>query len=102
MNKYVLRTSLVWIIVLAAIAGIWAYRSHVIKQPTAMKMPMSGDMQPVASGPPAGANEPAPSMPETKMETPLVPVELTPNVINRHKAKQMTAPSKFPLKHRML
>jgi Cu(I)/Ag(I) efflux system membrane fusion protein/cobalt-zinc-cadmium efflux system membrane fusion protein len=43
-----------------------------------MKMPMSGDMQPVASGPPAGANEPTPSMPETKMETPLVPVELTP------------------------
>ena len=28
MNKYVLRTSLVWIVVLAAIAGIWAYRSH--------------------------------------------------------------------------
>src|SRR5258708_7201162 len=78
MNKYVLRTSLVWIIVLAAIAGIWAYRSHAIKQPTAMKMPMSGELQPVASGPPAGANEPAPSMPETKMETPLVPVELTP------------------------
>ena len=78
MNKYVLRTSLVWILVLAAIGGIWAYRSHPLKQPTAMKMPISGDMQPVASGPPAGANEPAPSMPETKMETPLVPVELTP------------------------
>jgi RND family efflux transporter MFP subunit len=78
MNKYVLRTSLVWIIVLAAIAGIWAYRSHAIKKPTAMKMPMSWDMQPVASGPPAGANEQAPSMPETKTETPLVPVELTP------------------------
>jgi RND family efflux transporter MFP subunit len=78
MNKYVLRTSLVWIIVLAAIAGIWAYRSRAIKQPTAMKMPMPGDGQPVASGPPAGANEPASSMPEQKMETPLVPVQLTP------------------------
>jgi RND family efflux transporter MFP subunit len=78
MNKYVLRTSLVWIIVLAAIVGIWAYRSHAIKQPTAMKMPMPGDGQPVASGPPAGANEPASSMPEQKMDTPLVPVQLTP------------------------
>lgn len=78
MNKYVLRTSLVWIAVLAAIAGTWAYRPHAIKQPTAMKMPTSGDVQPVASGPPVGANEPAPSMPDRKMETPLVPVQLTP------------------------
>jgi RND family efflux transporter MFP subunit len=78
MNKYILRTSLVWIIVLAAIAGVWAYRSHAIKQPTAMKMPISGDVQPVASGPPSGANEPTPSMPDTKMETPLVPIQLAP------------------------
>jgi RND family efflux transporter MFP subunit len=78
MNKYILRTSLVWIIVLAAIAGIWAYRSHGIKLPTAMKTPMSGDMQPVASGPPATADEPKPSMPDMKMDAPLVPVQLTP------------------------
>ena len=57
MNKYVLRTSLVWIIVLAVIAGIWAYRTHAIKSPTAMKTPMSGDMQPVVSGPPATADQ---------------------------------------------
>jgi RND family efflux transporter MFP subunit len=78
MNKYILSTSLVWIIVLGAIAGIWAYRSHETKQPTATKMASSGDAQPVASGPPAGANEPTPSMPERKMETPLVPFQLTP------------------------
>ena len=54
MNKYVLRTSLVWIAVLAVVVGIWTYRSHSAKQPMAMKMPMSGDVQPVASGPPAG------------------------------------------------
>jgi RND family efflux transporter MFP subunit len=81
MNKYVLRTSLAWIIVLAAIAGIWAYRTHPIKQSMAMKTPMSGEMQPVASGPPATADEAKPSMsdmPEMKMDAPLVPVQLTP------------------------
>ena len=31
MNKYVLRTSLVWIVVLAVVAGIWAYRSHSVE-----------------------------------------------------------------------
>jgi Cu/Ag efflux pump CusA len=78
MNKYIFRTSLVWIIVLAAIAGIWAYRSHGIKLPTAMKTPMSEDIQPVASGPPAIADEPKPSMPDMKKDAPLVPVQLTP------------------------
>ena len=78
MNKYILRTSLVWIVILAVVAGIWAYRSHQAKQPTAMKTPMSGEMQPIASGPPAGGNEPAPSMPEMKMDAPIVPVQLTP------------------------
>ncbi len=39
MNKYILRTSLVWIAILAAIAGIWVYRTHASKQPTAMKTP---------------------------------------------------------------
>ena len=32
MNKYVLRTSLVWIAALAVAAGIWTYRSHSNKQ----------------------------------------------------------------------
>ena len=64
MNKYILRTSLVWIIVLAAIAGIWAFRSHSIKLPMSQKSPMSGDMQPVASGPAVAADEAKPSMPD--------------------------------------
>ncbi len=78
MNKYVWRTSLVWIIALAAIAGVWLYRSHAIKPPTATRMPVSGEMQPVASGPPVVANEARPSMPDMKMDAPLVPVQLTP------------------------
>jgi RND family efflux transporter MFP subunit len=77
MNKYVLRTSLVWIAVLAVIAGIWAYRTHAIKQSTTMKTPMAGETQPVASGPPATADEPKPSMSDRKMDAPLVPVQLT-------------------------
>src|SRR5260221_1294388 len=79
MNKDILRTSLVWIVVLGVVAGIWAYRSHQAKQPTAMKTPMSEDMQPVASGPAVTADEPKPSMPEMKMDIPLVPVQLTPD-----------------------
>jgi Cu(I)/Ag(I) efflux system membrane fusion protein/cobalt-zinc-cadmium efflux system membrane fusion protein len=81
MNKYILRTSLVWIAILAVVAGIWAYRTHASKQPTAMKTPMSGEMQPVASGPPAVADEPKSSMsdmPDMKTDAPLVTVQLTP------------------------
>jgi RND family efflux transporter MFP subunit len=78
MNKYVLRTSLVWIVVLAAVAGIWAYRTHAIKRPAAMKTPIAEEMQPVASGPPAAVDEPKPSMSDMKMDAPLVPIQLTP------------------------
>jgi RND family efflux transporter MFP subunit len=78
MNKYVLRTSLAWVAILAVVAGIWTYRTRRAQKPMTTNMPMSGDVQPVASGPRGGANEPAPSMPEQEMETPLVPVQLTP------------------------
>lgn len=81
MNKYVLRTSLVWIAALA-VAGIWAYRSHWKKQPRAVNVPMSGDVQPVASGPTSEMARPASPMPGMSLpesrETPLVPVQLTP------------------------
>jgi Cu(I)/Ag(I) efflux system membrane fusion protein/cobalt-zinc-cadmium efflux system membrane fusion protein len=78
MNKYVLRTSLVWVVVLAAVAGIWEYRQHRAKQTRTMDMPISGDVQPAAAGPSPATQESAPSMPERKMDTPLVPVQLTP------------------------
>jgi Cu(I)/Ag(I) efflux system membrane fusion protein/cobalt-zinc-cadmium efflux system membrane fusion protein len=82
MNKYVLRTSLVWMVALAIFAGIWAYRSGWKKQPHAMNMPMSADVQPVASGPTSETTKPASSMagmsmPESK-DAALVPVQLTP------------------------
>src|SRR5207249_4471685 len=82
MNKYVLRTSLVWMVVLAALAGIWVYRSHSNNQPHAMNMPISGDVQPVAAGPTSDMAKPASSMsgmpmPDSKDAT-LVPVQLTP------------------------
>ena len=78
MNKYVLRTSLVWITILAVVAGISAYRSHLAKQPRAMNMPMSEEVQPVAPGPSTDAQRSASNMPEQKIETPLVPVQITP------------------------
>jgi RND family efflux transporter MFP subunit len=82
MNKYVLRTSLFWIAVLAVVAGIWAYRFRATKQPAAA-MPMSGDVQPVASGPMSDMAKPASpmsemSMAESKSNSPLVPVQLMP------------------------
>lgn len=81
MNKYVLRTSLVWMAVLAALVGIWAYRSYR-NRPHAMNMPTSGDVQPIAVGPSSGmakseSSMPGMSMPESKDVT-LVPVQLTP------------------------
>jgi RND family efflux transporter MFP subunit len=77
MNKYVLRTSLVWIIGLAALAGIWVYRSRHTKPTTTVSTPMSGDVQPAASGPSPGMKMSESSMPDQKPVTPLVPVQLT-------------------------
>ena len=76
MNKYVLRTSLVWIVVLAVVAGIWAYRAHW-NQPRAMHMPVLTDVQPVAAGPWSDVAKPESSMPESK-DAALVPIQLTP------------------------
>ena len=76
MNKYVFRTSLVWITVFAVLVGIWAYRSRLFKFPA--NRPMSGDVQPVASGPSPETKAPASAMTEQKMKPPSVPVQLTP------------------------
>jgi Cu(I)/Ag(I) efflux system membrane fusion protein/cobalt-zinc-cadmium efflux system membrane fusion protein len=91
MNKYILRTSLVWIAVMAVIAGIWAYRSHRTKQAGTMTRPMSGDVQPVAAGPSPAIQEPVQSMPERQTETPLVPIQLTPERMQSIGVKTGTA-----------
>jgi RND family efflux transporter MFP subunit len=82
MNKYVLRTSLVWLVVLAALAGIWVYRSRRAQKSMAMNMPMSGDVQPVAVGPAPDTAKPASSMAGMPVppseDASLVPVQLTP------------------------
>src|ERR1700758_2704634 len=78
MNKYVLRTSLVWMAIMAVLVGIWAYRTQWGKQPHAMNMPMSGEGQPVAAGPSPDTAESSSSVPESKDTASLVPVQLTP------------------------
>jgi Cu(I)/Ag(I) efflux system membrane fusion protein/cobalt-zinc-cadmium efflux system membrane fusion protein len=78
MNKYVLRTSLVWIVVLAALAGIWAYRYQQTRRSMTVVTPMSGNVQPAASGPSPEMKMSGSSMQDQKPETPLVPVQLTP------------------------
>ncbi|WP_348269660.1 FixH family protein [Edaphobacter paludis] len=77
MNKYILRTSLFWLLIFAVVIGVVAYRSH--RQQRAI--PYSDGVQPIASGP---APQPRTShtasgmaMPSQKMETPLVPVQLS-------------------------
>lgn len=81
MNKYVLRTSLVWMTVLTILAGIWAWRSHRGRRHHAIIAPVSGEVQPVVAGPSPDTAKPALSMsgmpmPESK-NTALVPVQLT-------------------------
>jgi Cu(I)/Ag(I) efflux system membrane fusion protein/cobalt-zinc-cadmium efflux system membrane fusion protein len=73
MNKYVLRTSLVWIAVIAVIAAVVViYRSGPAKS-----SPTSSEVQPAAAGPSFDTNQPS-SMSEQNPETPLTPVQLTP------------------------
>lgn len=77
MNKYVLRTSLVWLSILAVVAGFFLYRSRSRQQLSSTSTSEVSDSQPVASGPPSSGESTSPS-PEQKMEPPLAPVQLTP------------------------
>jgi Cu(I)/Ag(I) efflux system membrane fusion protein/cobalt-zinc-cadmium efflux system membrane fusion protein len=72
MNKYVWRTSLVWLVLIAGATGVLLYRSR-----TRAAVVESSGVEPVAVGPavspkaPAAAEAPA-------ADVPLVPIQLTP------------------------
>lgn len=73
MNKYVVRTSLVWIGILLVVAAAFVYHSRRREMPLTMNSAASSDVQPVAEGPAAGsAKTPAMAQPS------LNPVQLTP------------------------
>jgi len=84
MNKYVLRTSLVWIVVLGLVAGFFVYRSGGFGRRIAARPTSSAyEVQPAASGPAptrSSSGLPNPSRPATgnAMEPHLASVQLTP------------------------
>lgn len=77
MNKYILRTSLFWLFILAVVIGVIAYRTYQRPQHAAY----SDGVQPIASGPspqPATSHmDSSMAMPAQKMEAPLAPVQLS-------------------------
>jgi len=77
MNRYVIRTSLFWLLLFGIAAAVYVYRTRVTTHPT----PTSAGVQPIASGPMEDMGKDA-SMPAAKMEAPLVPVQLTSGQMN--------------------
>ncbi|MGC1783809.1 MAG: efflux RND transporter periplasmic adaptor subunit [Acidobacteriaceae bacterium] len=87
MNKYVVRTSLIWLGIFAiVVAGWFFYRSHGAAPPS--KNSSSSEVQPAAEGPAAapasmaGGGTPGGTSPQTPEQTteqvPLTPVQLSP------------------------
>lgn len=76
MNKYIVRTSLVWMALLLILGAAFFYRSRLRSSAPAMADNMG--TQPVASGPAASPNESASPSPKLVTEAPLVPVQLSP------------------------
>ena len=77
MNKYILRTSLFWLVIFAVAIGVVAYRFHYQQK----SFLHSDAVQPIASGPTLQPSTPQMAsgmvMPSQKMEAPLVPVQLS-------------------------
>ncbi|MGB6783693.1 MAG: efflux RND transporter periplasmic adaptor subunit [Terracidiphilus sp.] len=76
MNKYIVRTSLVWMALLLILGAAFFYRFHV--QSSAPAMPNTAGIQPVASGPPVTPSGAASPKAVQMAEAPLAPVELSP------------------------
>ena len=85
MNKYIWRTSLVWLALIAGAAGTMLNRSHVQAAPKAWR----NEPEPVAQGPAAGSTAPATDMRPT--DAPLVPIQLTPERMQSIGVKTDTA-----------
>ena len=84
MNKYVLRTSLVWIALFAVVAGVWLYRLQRAKLSSSAQESSSGVVQPAAVGPAEGANETSSSAtPANEGETSMAPVQISPQRMQR-------------------
>ncbi|MHB1022043.1 MAG: efflux RND transporter periplasmic adaptor subunit [Acidobacteriaceae bacterium] len=77
MNKYIVRTSLVWLGLILVVAGLLYSRSHSSQPASAQNSQMASATEPVASGPAPNAQS-MPAMREQKSETPLTPLQLTP------------------------
>jgi RND family efflux transporter MFP subunit len=73
MNKYIWRTSLVWLLLIASAAGVFFYRSRVKTN----AQPQSHEPEPVAVGPAVGANAAATDA-QPAVDVSLVPIQLTP------------------------
>lgn len=90
MNKYVVRTSLAWLVVFAIIiAGWFFYRSRKVSQPSIGGSAMSSEVQPAAEGPaaapatpsadtPASGGSSAGPSPAKTMQAPMTPMQLSP------------------------
>lgn len=90
MNKYVVRTSLVWIgVLVVAVAVVLFYHSHHPAAPARTQPTVSANEQPVAQGPAPGpasksagmsgmANPPLRGSPEAPTETASTPIQITP------------------------
>jgi Cu(I)/Ag(I) efflux system membrane fusion protein/cobalt-zinc-cadmium efflux system membrane fusion protein len=74
MNKYVIRTSVVWIALIACAIALYLYRTRMPKRPAAH----SAGVQPLAVGSAPSQPDTAGQRPNTEPETPLAPVQLAP------------------------
>lgn len=72
MNKYIVRTSLFWLLLFSAVIVVYLYRSRTVKHPVVL----SNGIEPIASGPKEEPSKDAP-MAAGRMDAPLVPVQLT-------------------------
>ncbi len=90
MNKYIVRTSLVWLGVVAVVAGLFYYRSRFSHPAAALHSATTSELQPVAVGPALNSGNKPPTQ-ERQPETALAPVQLTPERMQSIGVKTGTA-----------